>query len=151
MVKHPAAMQETWVRSPDCWGRKWQPTPLFLLGESNAQRSLTGYSKWGRKESDTMGRVTHTPNMSSDVVGFLICIRHTCAGKMGRVTHTPNMSSDVVGFLICIRHTCAGNIKLKQRSCSDGNSPVLMQGHRGKKPECITLFSIEYVVTEVEG
>ena len=70
---------------------------------------------------------------------------------MGQVTCTPNMSSIVVGFLICIRHTCAGNIKLKQRSCSDGNSPVLMQGHRGKKPECITLFSIEYVVTEVEG
>jgi len=35
------------------WKRKWQPTPVFLPGESHGQRSLTGYSPWGRKESDT--------------------------------------------------------------------------------------------------
>ena len=26
------------------WRRKWQPTPVFLLGESHGQRSLMGYS-----------------------------------------------------------------------------------------------------------
>ena len=26
------------------WRRKWQPTPVFLLGKSNRQRSLVGYS-----------------------------------------------------------------------------------------------------------
>ena len=26
------------------WGRKWQPTPGFLPGESHGQRSLAGYS-----------------------------------------------------------------------------------------------------------
>ena len=26
------------------WRRAWQPTPVFLLGESHGQRSLTGYS-----------------------------------------------------------------------------------------------------------
>ena len=35
------------------WRRKWQPTPVFLPGESHAQRSLAGYSPWGHKESDT--------------------------------------------------------------------------------------------------
>ena len=35
------------------WGRVWQPTPVFLPGESHGQRSLMGYSPWGRKESDT--------------------------------------------------------------------------------------------------
>ena len=29
-----------------------QPTPLFLPGELHGQRSLVGYSSWGRKESD---------------------------------------------------------------------------------------------------
>ena len=29
--------------------RKWQPTPVFLPGESNGQKSLAGYSLWGRK------------------------------------------------------------------------------------------------------
>ena len=32
------------------WRRTWQPTPVFLPGESHGQRSLTGYSPWGRKE-----------------------------------------------------------------------------------------------------
>ena len=28
----------------------WQPTPIFLLGDSHGQRSLEGYSPQGRKE-----------------------------------------------------------------------------------------------------
>ena len=35
------------------WRRKWQPTPGFFPGKFHGQRSLTGYSPWGRKESDT--------------------------------------------------------------------------------------------------
>ena len=35
------------------WRRAWQPTPVFLPGESHGQRSFVGYSAWGRKESDT--------------------------------------------------------------------------------------------------
>ena len=31
------------------WSSKWQPTPLFLPGKSHEQRSLAGYSLWGRK------------------------------------------------------------------------------------------------------
>ena len=38
------------------WRRKWQPTPVFLPGESHGQRSLVGYSPWGRKESDMTER-----------------------------------------------------------------------------------------------
>ena len=34
------------------WRRKWQPTLLFLPGESHGQRSLLGYCPWGCKESD---------------------------------------------------------------------------------------------------
>ena len=32
------------------WRREWQPTPVFLPGESHVQRSLVGYSPWGHKE-----------------------------------------------------------------------------------------------------
>ena len=35
------------------WSRKWQPTPVFLLGVSCGQRSLEGYSPWRPKELDT--------------------------------------------------------------------------------------------------
>ena len=34
------------------WRRKWQPTPVFQLGESHGHRSLVGYSLQGNKESD---------------------------------------------------------------------------------------------------
>ena len=39
------------------WRRAWQPTPVFLPGESYGQRSLVGYSPWGRKESDMTERL----------------------------------------------------------------------------------------------
>ena len=35
------------------WRREWQPTPVFLPGESHRQRSLAGYNPWGRNELDT--------------------------------------------------------------------------------------------------
>ena len=31
------------------WRREWQPTPVFLPGESHGQKSLVGYSLWGRE------------------------------------------------------------------------------------------------------
>ena len=42
----------SWVRKIP-WRRAWQPSPVLLSGESHGQRSLAGYSAWGRKELDT--------------------------------------------------------------------------------------------------
>ena len=39
--------------SPRLEGVKWQPTPVFLPGESQGRRSLVGCSLWGCTESDT--------------------------------------------------------------------------------------------------
>ena len=36
------------------WRRAQQHIPVFLPGEFHGQRSLVGYSPWGRKELDTM-------------------------------------------------------------------------------------------------
>ena len=33
--------------------KKWQPTPVFLPGESQGRGSLVGCRLWGRTESDT--------------------------------------------------------------------------------------------------
>ena len=35
------------------WRRKWQPTPVFLPGESQGRGSLGGCHLWGHTESDT--------------------------------------------------------------------------------------------------
>ena len=40
-----------WVRKIP-WRKAWQPTPVFVPGESHRQRSLAVYSPWGHKESD---------------------------------------------------------------------------------------------------
>ena len=45
------------------WRRAWQPTSVFLPGESHRQRSLVGYSPWGLRESDMSEQLsvyTHT-------------------------------------------------------------------------------------------
>ena len=34
------------------WRRQWQPTPVFLPGESQGRGSLVGWRLWGRTESD---------------------------------------------------------------------------------------------------
>ena len=39
------------------WRRNWQPTPVLLPGKSHGQRSLVGYSPWGRKELDMTERL----------------------------------------------------------------------------------------------
>ena len=44
-----------------------QPTPVFLPGESHEDRSLAGYSPWGRKESDTTERLTRFPSYAVNV------------------------------------------------------------------------------------
>ena len=51
-------VQHDWVTSLSLftfmhWRRKWQPTPVFLPGESQGWGSLVGCCLWGRAESDT--------------------------------------------------------------------------------------------------
>ena len=56
------------------WRRKWQPTPVFLPGESQGQRSLVGCCLWSRTESDTTEATQQQqqpPTTSSQRVAFL--------------------------------------------------------------------------------
>ena len=61
-VKSPAVRRprfNPWVgKFP--WRRAWQPTPVFLPGESHGLRSLAGYSPRGCKESDRLSDFTFT-------------------------------------------------------------------------------------------
>ena len=47
---------KTWTRLSNFtfthWRRKWQPTPVFLPGESQGWGSLVGCHLWGRTELD---------------------------------------------------------------------------------------------------
>ena len=62
LVKNLPIMWETWVQFLDMKDRleKGMAThSVFLPGESHGQRSLVGYSPWGRKESDTTEQLTY--------------------------------------------------------------------------------------------
>ena len=47
-------------RDPNPWRRKWQPTPVFLPGESHGWRSLVGYSPQVAKSQTRLSDFTFT-------------------------------------------------------------------------------------------
>ena len=51
------------------WRKAWQPTPVFLPGESHGQRSLAGCSPWGHKELD----MTELLNTAQQLKTIQIC------------------------------------------------------------------------------
>ena len=75
------------------WGRKWQPTPMFLSGKSHGWRNLAGYSPWGCKESDITEQLTHMhikgmismnpdssifPYVEKQYIGWDVCFLRLC-------------------------------------------------------------------------
>ena len=62
----------SWVRKIP-WRRAWQPTPVFLPGESHEQRSLAGYSPWGCKESDMTEATQHACRKSCSLTKCGLC------------------------------------------------------------------------------
>ena len=57
--RHKRCVFDPWVGKVP-WRRAWQPTPVFLPGESHEQRSLVGYSLWDCKESDMIEETEHS-------------------------------------------------------------------------------------------
>ena len=53
-----------------CPGGGWQPTPVFLPGEFQGQRSLAGYRPWSLKESDMTEQLTaqHKPYILTKIL-----------------------------------------------------------------------------------
>ena len=81
-------MQKTWARSnlwvrniP--WSRKWQRTPVFLPGKFHGQRSLAGYSPWGRKESDMTERAQDL-GLQAQETGSQVILRELLQVGKGR-------------------------------------------------------------------
>ena len=59
------------------WRRKWQPTPVFLPGESQGWESLAGCRLWGRTESDT----TEVTQQQQQQIGLYHSISYwVCSG-----------------------------------------------------------------------
>ena len=57
------------------WRRQWQPTPVFLPGESQGPRSLVGCHLWGCTESGT----TEVTQQHSHKGHYIVLSRVSCA------------------------------------------------------------------------
>ena len=68
------------------WRRKWQPTSVFLPGESHGQRSLAGYSWWGCKESDTTEPLT---------LSLVVWRLRLLASTAGGTNSTPSLGTKI--------------------------------------------------------
>ena len=55
------------------WRRKWQPTPVFLPGESRGWRSLVGCHLWGRIEWNTIEVTQQQRQLPGGKTGSLFC------------------------------------------------------------------------------
>ena len=53
----------------------WQPTPVFLPGEFHGQKSLAGYSPWGRQQLDTTEAIQHT-HTHTHTSSLMLCHNH---------------------------------------------------------------------------
>ena len=126
MVKEPPAMKVFDPRGRKIpWRRARQPTSVFLHGESHGQRSLAGYSPWGRKESDTTELVTHTQTHTQT---HTHTHRHTHTHTH---THTHRRMASQVELVLKNLPANAGNIRDMglilglERSPGEGNgNPV---------------------------
>jgi len=56
-------MQETEKTQVRSWGRKWQPTPVFLPKKSQGQRSLAGGSPWAAESATTEQLSIHNTHL----------------------------------------------------------------------------------------
>ena len=88
----PLKVGHDWVTSLSLftfmrWRRKWQPTPVFLPGESQGRGSLVGCRLWGRTESDT----TEAAAAATICAYMLNCFR--CVWLCNPVDHSPQGSS----------------------------------------------------------
>ena len=86
------------------WRREWQPTPVFLPGESHGQMNLLGYSPWDHKELDTTEQLNHhTVNCNTFMSGFgekTLCFgpaRMVCTRPLGLF---PPSCSSALGHLL---------------------------------------------------
>ena len=57
------------------WSRKWQPTPVFLPGESHGQGSLVGSNPWGgHRKSDMTTHACHHLFLKNSLLSEIHCI-----------------------------------------------------------------------------
>ena len=110
------------------WRRKWQPTPVFLPGESQGWGSLVGCCLWGHTEPDTT-EVTYS-------YSFLKCILFLeLPGPLQNDTESTLQIAMITGIIlgqVCLWRA----LLLNSQSWSDSLSSIYWAGW---SPPCFTV------------
>ena len=92
--------------STSMWRRQWQPSPVILPGKSHGQRSLVGYSPWGRKESDTTQRLHFRVSLVAKRLKHLPASARN-AGELGSIPGLGRCPGEGNGN--SLQYSCLGN------------------------------------------
>ena len=148
----------TWVCPSEDQVWRWQPTPVFLLGESPGQRSLAGHSPQHHKDLDMPEATTHA--QLQDFLSLLAALSQwaSCVGgdAVAWITGTLSMltiqelwwllSQEIrkalLGFFFFFLLAC-GNSGPVRTECEAGIAPWIagtpvvpsVQGHRLPQPQ----------------
>ena len=92
------------------WRRRWQPTPVFLPGESQGRGSLVGCHLWGRTESDTTEATYSSRGKKKNKLAQLlqttcICI-YQCSLKSNSTHPKTSNSSCMIAFIYSLTSIC---------------------------------------------
>ena len=104
-------MQETQVWSLDReipWRREWQPSPVFLPGESHGQWSLAGYNPWGHKQSGMTKQLTLSTLLGSKTKMYAKLNNKMCH----LVLRLPKPSSLPLSWWYTSRHSSFMNLSI---------------------------------------
>ena len=129
------------------WRRKWQPTPVFLPGESQGQRSTVGCCLWSRTESDTTEATQkqqqqHFPNWEVTSAGHQAC--KMCARQYRARVMILTLGGYTVGKVgssSCLRTTPGVAETCREVTCSHKSEPL----RNWTSPLCVSALQLSTV------
>ena len=86
------------------WRRKWQPTPVFLPGESQGRQRRVGCRLWGRTESDTT-EVTQQQQQQQQLYSQGVVAFYFPGGASGKESERTSLVVQMVKRLPATRET----------------------------------------------
>ena len=109
------------------WRRKWQPTAVFLPEKAHRQKSLAGYSPWGRRvrcDCMTNYRCTCCAVLGSSVISDSLRPHGLQLARLPRPSPShPAISSSVVLFFSCFQSfPASGSFQMSQFFEAGGQS-----------------------------
>ena len=96
--------------------RKWQPTPVFLPGETHGQRIMVDYSPQGRKELGMTEQLHFHFSLS--------CIGDQCMKWQPTPVFLPGESQGRRGLVGCLYGVAQSRTRLKRLSSSSSSSII---------------------------